>query len=99
MTFSNISPEVGIIVTVSETIKRREVVSLPSMTVDPSKCTKCGTCVKVCPAGIVKVGDTGLPEMDVRLAGRCIECGHCEDVCPQKIEIIQWMNEASEKYE
>src|SRR5699024_12189946 len=32
-------------------------------------------------------------------ASDCIECGHCEDVCPQKIEIIHWMDQASEKYD
>ena len=64
---------------------------MPSMTVDPSKCTKCGTCVKVCPAGIVKVGDTGLPEMDVRLAGRCIECGHCALFCPESANCLSFL--------
>lgn len=32
-------------------------------------------------------------------ASDCIECGHCENVCPQKIEIIHWMDQASEKYD
>lgn len=61
------------------------------MTVDPSKCTKCGTCVKICPAGIIKFGDIGLPEMDVRLSGRCIECGHCALFCPESANCLSFL--------
>lgn len=64
---------------------------MPSMTVDPSKCTKCGTCIKVCPAGIVKFGGTGLPEMDIRSAGRCIGCGHCALFCPMSANCLSFL--------
>ncbi len=88
---SNILFRVVIIDAVSEINKRRGVILLPSMIVDPSKCTKCGTCIKVCPAGIVKLGDSGLPEMDVRLSGRCIECGHCALFCPESANCLSFL--------
>lgn len=56
---------------------------MPSLIVDPSKCTKCGICTKICPVGIIQVGETGLPEMNVKMARYCIECGHCAMFCPQ----------------
>ena len=62
-----------------------------SMTVDPAKCTRCGICVKVCPAGIVKFGESGLPEMDVRASANCIECGHCALFCPENANFLSFL--------
>ena len=63
-----------------------------SMTVDPVKCTRCGICLKVCPAGIVKFGETGLPEMDVRGSANCIECCHCALFCPESANSLSFLN-------
>ncbi len=65
---------------------------MPAMIVDPSKCTKCGVCLKACPSGIVSFGDTGLPEMDVRLASNCIECGHCALFCPASANSLSFLS-------
>lgn len=56
--------------------------SMPSLIVDPTKCTKCGICVKVCPSKLINFGESGFPEMDARHAAQCIECGHCAMFCP-----------------
>lgn len=55
---------------------------MPSLIVDPVKCTGCGICIKVCPVGIVKFGEAGLPEMEIKASAHCIECGHCALFCP-----------------
>lgn len=53
---------------------------LSILTVDQSKCTKCGLCAEVCPPRIIELG-ANWPEMT--LAERCIACGHCVAICPQ----------------
>lgn len=45
--------------------------------VDQSKCTKCGSCSKVCPTGVI-----GMDENGPKVVGQfCIACGHCVAVC------------------
>ncbi|WP_171772106.1 nitroreductase family protein [Clostridium beijerinckii] len=45
--------------------------------VDQSKCTKCGSCSKVCPTGFI-----GMDENGPKVVGQfCISCGHCVAVC------------------
>ncbi|EHJ00494.1 nitroreductase [Clostridium sp. DL-VIII] len=45
--------------------------------VDQSKCTKCGSCSKVCPTGAI-----GMDENGPKVVGQfCISCGHCVAVC------------------
>lgn len=63
--------------------------------VDEKKCTKCGTCVSICPAGIIRFGDFGFPEMDERLKGRCIECGQCVLFCPACADELSFMKDDS----
>lgn len=41
------------------------------MKVEPTRCTDCGKCVRVCPMDIHHVGDH-----------ECIHCGRCIDACP-----------------
>lgn len=53
------------------------------ITIDKEKCTQCGACAAVCPAGLIlkKVGRT---PRDVPWAEKaCIDCGHCVAVCPE----------------
>jgi len=62
-----------------------------SMLVDPTKCTRCGICVKACPAGLVKFGETGLPEMGIKVSANCIECGHCALFCPESANSLSFL--------
>lgn len=49
------------------------------ITVDRSKCLKCGLCVADCPACILDMGPEG-PECNVDRG--CMSCGHCVAICP-----------------
>ncbi|MEG6584853.1 nitroreductase family protein [Dendrosporobacter sp. 1207_IL3150] len=46
--------------------------------VDQGKCTKCGTCVAICP-GVIGMRETG-PQA---IRNLCISCGQCVTVCPE----------------
>ena len=59
--------------------------------VDEKKCTKCGLCVRICPAQIINFGDLGLPEMNARLEGRCLQCGQCVLFCPACANELSFM--------
>ena len=47
--------------------------------VDPDRCTACGLCIQVCPAGAITVN--ALASIDV---GKCTACGQCVAECPQE---------------
>jgi nitroreductase/NAD-dependent dihydropyrimidine dehydrogenase PreA subunit len=49
--------------------------------VEEEKCSRCGLCVRACPAGII-VLDGGFPETIAKIEKGCITCGHCVAVCP-----------------
>lgn len=42
------------------------------------KCTKCGSCVPVCPQEAITEGD---PRYVID-ADKCVDCGLCADECP-----------------
>ena len=44
--------------------------------VDLLKCVGCGSCVPVCPVGVLAVED-----MKCRVREGCISCGECVDAC------------------
>jgi ferredoxin len=44
--------------------------------IDTLRCTGCGACVFVCPAGVLLVED-----MKCRVEDGCISCGLCVDQC------------------
>ena len=49
------------------------------LTVDQSKCVRCGICAEICPSCIITMGDNG-PELVYD--GGCMACGHCVAICP-----------------
>ncbi len=52
---------------------------------DPKKCILCGECVRVCPAGAVKI--ERMPVFDRKL---CVGCAECIAICPSEALSIQW---------
>ena len=48
--------------------------------VDETKCTKCGSCAKVCPIGVIDMDEHG-PKA---ISQFCIACGHCVAICPSE---------------
>ncbi len=56
-----------------------------------SRCTACGTCVKMCPVRpkAVDYPEPGKRETPVFRYDRCIRCYCCQEICPEKAIIIQ----------
>lgn len=52
--------------------------------VDSEKCTGCGACVHVCPAGAVELVDDGEKRSVKFEYARCIFCAACEENCPEE---------------
>ena len=50
----------------------------PMAYVISEKCTKCGTCVPVCPSEAISEGDS----QNVIDPDKCVDCGLCADECP-----------------
>ncbi len=46
---------------------------------DRSLCTRCGSCVGICPSSAISIGENFYPELDVK---QCVACGLCQEVCP-----------------
>lgn len=42
------------------------------------RCTRCGLCARICPAGNISHGRDGLPE----IGSACMTCGACRHACP-----------------
>jgi formate hydrogenlyase subunit 6/NADH:ubiquinone oxidoreductase subunit I len=59
--------------------------------VDSGKCTVCGTCEERCQIKAIKVGGTGVAQVE---AEWCIGCGVCIDSCPSKALHLQARYEA-----
>ena len=51
------------------------------ISIDRDRCTGCGVCAVVCPAGVVAVDDDGTPATVPERAQFCMGCGHCEAFC------------------
>ena len=52
--------------------------------VDPGKCTICGACQQVCPAGAIAIEKTAVVDNS-----RCQGCGLCAEECPQNAIILK----------
>lgn len=60
---------------------------VPRPVIDPSKCTSCGTCVKMCPVDPKAVdfdSELGHAAPPVHHYKRCIRCYCCQELCPEK---------------
>jgi NAD-dependent dihydropyrimidine dehydrogenase PreA subunit len=57
----------------------------PLPVLDPARCTGCGDCVAVCPAGCLEMAGE-LPWLP--RPGACIACGACEFVCVAAAVIV-----------
>lgn len=58
---------------------------MPSITFDPSNCTRCGACASECPVQAIVLGARPGPHAEAPLPtvnDHCIGCGHCGAVCP-----------------
>lgn len=47
-------------------------------------CTRCGECLRACPAGILVSGEGGFPTVDFA-RGECSFCGECVSVCAPRV--------------
>ncbi len=63
---------------------------MSKINLDRVKCSKCGLCVKDCPAGVMTAGSDGFPEIPETRKPFCIRCGHCEAVCPAGALVLQF---------
>lgn len=53
-----------------------------NLTIDPNKCTRCGLCVRDCPARIIKQEGLYVPHIGSDQEPLCYQCQHCLAVCP-----------------
>jgi NAD-dependent dihydropyrimidine dehydrogenase PreA subunit/nitroreductase len=51
-------------------------------TVDPDRCTSCGSCVDDCPARIIRMQKDSPPFVAAPDEANCIFCQHCLAICP-----------------
>lgn len=55
---------------------------MPTLVCHQENCTRCGTCVFVCPLHIIRLEPDAFPHFVESGPQRCIICGHCEAACP-----------------
>jgi nitroreductase/NAD-dependent dihydropyrimidine dehydrogenase PreA subunit len=66
------------------------------ITIDSTKCTKCGYCVDECPNYVLSSNsDSG--ETEIRYPDQCCICGHCVAICPENA--INYKEIPSQKFE
>ena len=60
----------------------QELVS-PKPVIIPSKCKKCGACVRICPQKVLEFPENGAPPIFAR-RDECILCYCCHETCPHE---------------
>ncbi|MCB2213754.1 DUF362 domain-containing protein [bacterium] len=62
----------------------------PHPVIDPEKCTRCGRCVRICPATPKAVGfDDGDDQPPSYTYRDCIRCYCCQEMCPEEAISIE----------
>lgn len=56
---------------------------MKTISIDPVTCTKCGTCMEICPVGLIMPDSEGMPFMPDEMGAFCTKCGNCEAFCPE----------------
>jgi nitroreductase/NAD-dependent dihydropyrimidine dehydrogenase PreA subunit len=64
-------------------------------TVNEQRCTRCGQCVRDCPAGIIEQAGKALPGIAAAKEEECMQCQHCLAVCPTAAVSILGRNPAA----
>ena len=52
------------------------------ISVDASKCTRCGRCIADCIVQVIARGKDGIPSLPEKFEKHCMHCQHCLAVCP-----------------
>ena len=65
--------------------------SAPRPTIDAEKCTRCGTCVKVCPAEpkALSWAESEHKRSPVYDYSKCIRCYCCQELCPENAIFVK----------
>lgn len=64
----------------------------------PGPCIRCGTCITICPCGLVPVEMASYIRNDNLDAAQkigvmdCVSCGSCSYICPSHIPLVQYFN-------
>jgi uncharacterized protein (DUF362 family)/Pyruvate/2-oxoacid:ferredoxin oxidoreductase delta subunit len=56
---------------------------VPRPAIDPHRCTRCGTCVRICPVDPKAVDFRDKDQPPVHYYDRCIRCYCCQETCPE----------------
>ena len=64
---------------------------MEKITINETKCIKCGTCVKICPISLIRIADDSFPMIADTKKLLCINCGHCEAYCPKSALSISYL--------
>ncbi|MCF8093582.1 MAG: nitroreductase family protein [Desulfotignum sp.] len=54
-----------------------------SVFIDPSRCSACGACIRVCPSEILSLENSTAHAAPDTNSARCLQCGHCMAACPE----------------
>lgn len=67
---------------------------------EESACIRCGSCVSVCPVGLMplemaaRIHANALGEAEAIGLGDCLTCGACGFICPSRIPLVQYFQHA-----